>query len=103
MAEKGKAKENLLFRIKIFALPRYWAEQERNSEKNEIVLAYVNENVNKRMTKVLLKLWKNSKATLVVVPEIQTATVPPQEQIEKMNQQNQLQKGMFCFYLRMNE
>ena len=99
MAEKGKAKENLLFRIKIFALPRYWAEQERNKEKNEIVLAYVNERVNKRMTKVLVKLWKNSKATLTVVPEIHTATVPPQEQIEKMNQLNQLQKGMFCSYL----
>ena len=53
MAEKGKAKENLLFRIKIFALPRYWAEQERNSEKNEIVLAYINERVNKRMTNFL--------------------------------------------------
>ena len=99
MAEKGKAKENLLFRIKIFTLPRYWSEQERNKEKNEIVFAYVNERVNKRMTKVLLKLWKNSKATLAVVLEIHTATVPPQEQIKKMNQQNELQKGMFCSYL----
>ena len=91
-------KPNQLFRTKMLTLPPFFCEQERNEAMNEIEFGYSNKNIDKTRTAVLLKCGHNSKATLSVIPDEDTIVIPPQMQIAKLNQQNELQARKFASY-----
>ena len=93
------AKKNLLFKVEMLTLPPYWLENSRNEEMNKFEFVYVNKNITKRITTVLLQFGYNSTATLMVEPDENTFTVPPEMRILKINQQNVLQASKFPNYV----
>ena len=93
--ETKKCKTNYIFKTKVIPLPNFWSLQERREEENELLLGYANHKIEKKMTMVLLKFARNNKATLSVLPDVYTSVVPPHEEIKKINQNNEVQKGIY--------